>query len=110
VTGIGIFLGANDVSSATFVDHIAHMADLVGAEHVGIALDYAFEAEGLDGLTTANPAYWPPEEYGVKGVEFVPPEQLPEITETMVARGFEDREILGILGGNFLRVASRVWK
>jgi membrane dipeptidase len=110
VTGIGIFLGANDVSSATFVDHIAHMAELVGPEHVGIALDYAFEVEGLDGLTTANPAYWPPEEYGVKGVKFVPPEQLPEITETMVARGFKDREILGILGGNFLRVASRVWK
>ena len=33
-----------------------------------------------------------------------------EITETMVQRGFRDREILGVLGGNFMRVASAVWK
>jgi len=28
----------------------------------------------------------------------------------MVQRGFRDREILGVLGGNFMRVASEVWK
>jgi len=27
-----------------------------------------------------------------------------------VRRGFRDREILGVLGANFMRVASEVWK
>jgi microsomal dipeptidase-like Zn-dependent dipeptidase len=40
----------------------------------------------------------------------VPPKKLLEITEIMVQRGFRDREILGVLGGNFMRVASEVWK
>lgn len=111
VTGVSMFLAENDASSETFVDHIAHMADLVGAEHVGFALDYAFDAENVDDLVEGNSQYWPESAgYGRHPTSYVPPKQLPEITETMVKRGFKDREILGILGGNFMRVASQVWK
>lgn len=111
ITGVSLFLGENDTSSETFVNHIAHAADLVGAEHVGISLDYAFDAENIDGLLDANKAYWPEsEDYGRAPTSYVPPKQLMEITETMVRRGFKDREILGVLGGNFMRVASEVWK
>lgn len=111
INGVGLFLGDNDTSSETFVDHVAHVTDLVGAEHVGIALDYAFDAGGVDELVTANPAYWPASEgYGRAPTKYVPPKQLPEIAACMVRRGFADREILGILGGNFLRVAGQVWK
>lgn len=111
ITGVSLFLGENDTSSETFVDHIAHAAELVGAEHVGISLDYAFDAENVDGLLGANKTYWPETEgYGRWPTSYVPPKQLMEITETMVQRGFRDREILGVLGGNFMRVASEVWK
>ena len=111
INGVSLFLGENDTRSETFVDHIAHMADLVGAEHVGIALDYAFDAGDVDDLLEANQAYWPPsEDYGRWPTSYVPPKQLLEITETMVKRGFRDREILGVLGGNFMRVAGQVWK
>jgi len=111
INGVGFFLGENDISSATFVDHVAHMSDLVGAEHVGIALDYAFDAGDVDALLDANPNYWPPSEgYGSAPTAYVPPKQLLEITETMLRRGFRDREVLGVLGGNFLRVAGEVWK
>lgn len=111
VNGVSMFLGENDTRSSTFVDHIAHMADLVGAEHVGIALDYAFDADKVDDLVDGNSAYWPESAgYGRHPTSYVPPKQLREITETMVRRGFKDREILGILGGNFARVADEVWK
>jgi membrane dipeptidase len=111
INGVSMFLGENDTRSETFVNHIAHMADLVGAEHVGIALDYAFDAGNVDDLVEANQSYWPPhEDYGRWPTSYVPPEQLLEITEIMVKRGFRDREILGVLGGNFMRVASQVWK
>ncbi len=111
VTGVSMFLAENDISSETFVNHIAHMSDLVGAEHVGIALDYAFDAENVDDLVGDNGAYWPESEgYGKHPTSYVPPKQLREITETMVRRGFRDKEILGVLGGNFMRVATNVWK
>ena len=111
ITGVSLFLGENDISSETFVNHIAHAADLVGAKHVGISLDYAFDAENVDVLLDEHKAYWPEnEDYGRWPTSFVPPKQLMEITETMVQRGFKDREILGVLGGNFMRVASEVWK
>lgn len=111
VNGVSMFLGENDITSKTFVDHVAHMAGLVGAEHVGIALDYAFDADKVDDLVEGNSAYWPESAgYGRHPTSYVPPKQLREITETMVRRGFKDREILGILGGNFMRVASEVWK
>ena len=111
ITGVSLFLGENDTTSDTFVNHIAHTADLVGAEHVGISLDYAFDAEDVDGLLDTHKAYWPEnEDYGRWPTSYVPPKQLMEITETMMQRGFRDREILGVLGGNFMRVASAVWK
>lgn len=111
INGVGLFLGDNDISSETFVDHVSHVADLVGPEHVGIALDYAFDAGGVDDLVNANPAYWPKSEgYGQVATKYVPPSQLPEITACLVRRGFADQEIIGILGGNFMRVASQVWK
>jgi len=109
INGIGNFLGRNDISSTTFVDHVAHVAGLVGAEHVGVSLDYAFDAENVDGLVEGNSRYWPKEEYKTASL-YLPPEQLPEIVETMLQRGFSDPEITGILGGNFLRVAKAVWK
>jgi membrane dipeptidase len=109
INGIGNFLGKNDISSETFVDHVAHVAGLVGAQHVGVSLDYAFDAENVDSLVSGNSRYWPQEEYQTASL-YLPPEQLPEITETMVQRGFSDAEITGILGGNFLRVAKAVWK
>jgi membrane dipeptidase len=109
INGLGIFLGENDIGSARFVDHVAHMAGLVGAEHVGIALDYAFDSDSVEDLMEGHERYWPPEEYS-EASRFLPPEQLPEIVEVMLRRGFSDTDVRGILGGNFLRVARRVWK
>ncbi len=110
ITGIGIFLGANDISSETFVNHIAHAAGIAGPAHVGIALDYAFDADGIEDLVGDHADYWPKSEYPGGIVDYLPPEQLPEIVEVMLRRGFSEAEVKGILGGNFLRVAKAVWK
>jgi membrane dipeptidase len=109
VTGIGLFLG-NSIESSVFVDHVAYMADLIGPAHVGIALDYAFEVGGVEIALAEHPDYWPPNEYPGSSVGFVPPGQLKEITATMLERGFSEAEVRGILGENFLRVTSQVWK
>jgi membrane dipeptidase len=36
--------------------------------------------------------------------------QLPELTAGLLDRGYSERDVRGILGGNFLRVASQVWR
>ena len=35
---------------------------------------------------------------------------LPRATELMLERGLSEEDVIGILGGNFLSVAERVWK
>jgi membrane dipeptidase len=41
---------------------------------------------------------------------FAPPELLPEIADLLVAKGYSDGDVRGILGENFLRVARQVWQ
>lgn len=66
-------------------DHMEHIIDLIGVDHVGLGADY----DGF-GLTT--------------------PEHLddvskyPLITQELVRRGYSKEAIFKILGGNFLRV------
>ena len=45
-----------------------------------------------------------------ENVTYLQPEQLPKFTEILLARGYCEADVRGILGGNWLRVARQVWK
>ena len=69
------------------VDHICHVADLVGIDHVGIGSDF-------DGLG--------------KTVPVVPDvSQLVHLTRGMLARGMSESDIRKVWGGNFLRLLQK---
>jgi len=70
------------------VDHIRYMADVAGPAHVALGSDF-------DGIRVTP-----------RGLEDV--SRLPRLTELLVRRGFNDDEIRGILGANFLRVFRSV--
>ena len=109
ITGIGIFLGENDSSVSTFVNHIDYVRARVGIEHVGIGLDYVFDQSEMDFLAgQAN--IWPAGFGYQAGIKFVAPEDLPRVTEEMLRRGYGDNEVRAVLGGNLLRVAREVWR
>lgn len=110
INGIGVFLGANDTRSDTVVRHIDHVVQKVGARHVGIGLDYCFDMQELEDYVQQNPEIFPPEGGYADGIKFVMPEQLGEIVDAMLALGYNDDDISGILGANLLRVAREVWK
>ena len=111
VSGLGIFLGANDSSTETMVEHVCYLADLVGPEHVGLGLDHIYEELDLADELSARPDYWPPDQlYDTPNIKVVHPRQIAEICEQLVARGFAESEVTGVLGGNFLRVAAQVWR
>jgi membrane dipeptidase len=111
VNGLGSFLGANnDTSTETFVRHVEYIAELVGPEHVGIGLDYVYDQSELDDIVKQRPDLFPPEKGYEKGLQFVVPSRIPAIVTELVIRGWDQKDIKGLLGENNLRVAKQVWK
>ena len=76
------------VPLAKLVDHIEHAVRVAGVDHVGIGSDFDGFGVGPVGISSAA--------------------DLPRLTEALAARGFEDGDIVKILGGNFLRVFREV--
>jgi membrane dipeptidase len=77
------------VTVETVVDHIDHMVKVIGnTDHIGLGSDF-------DGVPSI-----------AKGLEDA--SKLPNLTKSLVARGYSDEEITGILGGNFLRVIKQI--
>ena len=66
------------------IDHFDYVIKLIGVDHVGIGSDF-------DGIESAP--------LGLDGVE-----DFPKITEALLERGYSKRDIMKILGGNFLRI------
>lgn len=110
VTGVGIFLGPKGPTVEHLVEHIDHMVDLVGPEHVGFGMDSVFHANTPHQPFTRSRDYWPERQYPDSGTGYVPPEAAPRLTQALLDRGYGDHDIRGILGENFLRVAKIVWK
>lgn len=71
------------------VDHIDHIVELVGPDHVGLGSDF-------DGIGTTP-----------EGLEDV--SKMPNITKELIKRGYSDRDVKKILGENFLRVFKEVF-
>jgi membrane dipeptidase len=112
INGVGIFLGDNDSSSESLVRAIDYGVQLVGPEHVGLGLDYVFDRAELDAFIAASATTFP-SGYGYTEsgpVQFASPAQLPEVASALVGLGYSTDAIKGILGGNFFRVASQVWR
>ena len=117
INGIGVFLGDDDISSANMSRHIMYYVQLIGADHVGIGIDYEINADsgsddgvtGLDIALSENPDFWPPEQYPGGAIKCAAPSQLREIASNLLAEGLSKAEVVGILGGNFRRVAKLVW-
>lgn len=110
INGVGIFLGHNDISSATYARHVDHVVQLVGPDHASIALDYVFDSAELDEYMAKMRHTFPPNLGYELGARFVPPEQLEDIVATLQGWGYRDEDLTAILGGNLIRLAQRVWK
>lgn len=98
-----------------FLDHIEYAVELVGAAHVGIGTDL-FGGQTL-GETVFRFQFGRqvPGAWGGYGIESKYVEGLdtvygwPNVTRGLVARGFNDSEIRGVLGENWLRVFAATW-
>ncbi len=82
------FVAKENPTVENVVDHIDHIVELVGPDHVGLGSDF-------DGIGQ------PP-----AGLEDV--SKMPNVTRVLVKREYSDEDILKILGGNHFRVFKEV--
>ncbi|MGH8319573.1 MAG: membrane dipeptidase [Steroidobacteraceae bacterium] len=111
INGVGPFIGEpREVSLDTMVRHIDYVSDLVGPEHVGLGLDYMtpshcqvmYDFYKGDVSKVALPGEPP---WG-----FLNPTQAPLLLSKLLAKGYSVEAVRGIMGQNFLRVATQVWR
>ena len=111
ICGIGPFLGDDDISTDLLLRHVDYIAERVGPRHVGFGLDYVFDQSHDDLPSSEDRDYWYPatQNYKLTTMKIKPPEDLPEIANALLARGYRLEEVSGFMGGNFLRVAEATW-
>ena len=110
INGIGLFLGNRRPTADDVVRHVDHVAQLVGARHVGLGIDFMFKSDELQEPGRGGAEIWPPEWGYGSGSRNLPPEVIPEVALRLAARGYPAAGIAGILGENLVRVARAVWK
>lgn len=88
-TFVSYFMAANgfDATLDHFLAHVQHMVDLIGPDHVGIGSDF-------DGADIC------------RGLESG--EKYPQITDALLARGYPEDAVRGILGENLRRIFRQV--
>jgi membrane dipeptidase len=102
------------VTIEAMLDHIDFIANLVGWQHVAIGTDWPLEADQktLDQafMTMIMEMGFRPEHNVTTEnlVGFTDYRDFPNITRGLVGRGYDDEQIRGILGENFLRVFEAV--
>jgi membrane dipeptidase len=99
-----------------FIDHIKYVVDLVGIDHAGIGTDnFQYETHythvGRSSFERTYPGF-----FGGYGTEekhaagFSTWAEWPNLTASLLRRGFSEDDTLKILGGNCLRVFEAVWR
>jgi membrane dipeptidase len=116
ITGVRMFVrGEEPTTIEHLVDHIDHVAKLVGVEHVGIGTDsdlLGYDALPADQAKKLRSYY--KQSYGFRDkidIEgFNHPKKMFDLTEALLRRGYGDADIVGVLGGNFRRLLGAVWE
>lgn len=106
VNGVGMFLGVSaEAIPAAMAKHLAHIAGIAGTERIGIGLDFMLLENSSYDFYHSHADRWP-RGYPPPPWDFLQPEQIGDLLAQLGHVGFSDIEIAGILGENYLRLAS----
>lgn len=129
-----MILGKPTASLDDLLDHVDYVNNLVGSKHIGIGGDIQevmshetlktrfrntqeLAAKRWKTIPNQDPETYPwlhyvkdinPETVYVEGFNTMA--KTLNVTKGLVARSYSDKEIIGILGGNFLRLFEKVWR
>lgn len=103
------YLGGTEASAEAIVRHLDYYAQLIGPQHVALGLDLVFNAAAVDAYMRARPDEWPmTKDPAWPGCRYARPEQILELTEILLARGYDAEDVLDILGRNYLRIYASI--
>jgi membrane dipeptidase len=115
ITGVRNFVkGSEPTTIEDVINHFDYVAKMIGVEHLGIGSD--IDLNGYDDM--------PPDQYkrlkeaykntyafrekiDIEGIDH--PKRMFDLTEALIRRKYNDADITGILGGNFMRVLKEAW-
>ena len=115
ITGVRNFVrGEEPTTVEHIVDHIDHVAQLTGIEHVGVGTDT--DLNGYDDMSpemnkmlraSYKGSYAFRDKLDTDG--FDDPAKFYHLTEALLRRGYGDDDVLLIMGGNFQRLLTEIW-
>ena len=115
ITGVRMFVKDKEPTTIEdIVDHIDHVAKLVGIEHVGIGSDSDLmgyddmpkdQYEKLKAAYKASYAFR--ERIDTDGFDH--PLKTYDLTAALLRRGYGEANIQAVLGGNFRRLLGATW-
>ena len=116
ITGVRMFVRDKEPTTIEHaLDHFDHVAKLIGPEHLGVGSD--IDLDGYDDMPPEinkqlragyKGSYGFREKIDIEGIDH--PKRMYDLTEGLIRRKYTDAQIEGILGGNFRRVLSEIWK
>ncbi|HWO01776.1 MAG TPA: membrane dipeptidase [Blastocatellia bacterium] len=115
ITGVRMFVKADEPTTIeNALDHFDHVAKLIGPEHLGVGSD--IDLYGYDKMPPElnkrlragyKGTYGFREKIDIEGLNH--PKRMFDLTEGLIRRKYSDKDIEGILGGNFARVLKQIW-
>lgn len=115
ITGVRMFVKNDEPTTIEHVlDHFDHVSKLIGPDHLGVGSDidlYGYDKMPPDQNRQLRAGYKGSygfrEKIDVEGLDH--PKRMFDLTEGLIRRKYSDKDIEGILGGNFKRVLSQIW-
>lgn len=102
ITAVRAFVrGGGSATLEDLLDHYQHVACIAGVEHVGIGSDCDLDPR-VPGSGQVKPAY------AIRGLDH--PRHVFDLAAGLLRRGFSDADVQLVLGGNFRRALSEIWR
>ena len=115
ITGVRMFVKGDEPTTIEHVlDHFDHVAELIGPQHLGVGSD--IDLYGYDAMppelnkrlrASYKGSYGFRERIDIEGLNH--PQRMFDLTEGLIRRKYSDKDIEGILGGNFKRALAQIW-
>ena len=115
ITGVRMFVKNDEPTTIEdYLNHFDHVRKLIGAEHLGVGSD--IDLYGYDKMppelnkqlrASYKGSYGFRDKIDIEGVNH--PKRMYDLAEGLLRRQYNDKDIDGILGGNFKRVLAQIW-
>ncbi|MER9451728.1 membrane dipeptidase [Mesorhizobium sp. M0254] len=110
LSGNNAYIGDEHGSMSAIFQHLDHVVQLIGPDHVGFGFDFVFEPALLDEFARQIEDEWPDSKNPAwKGFRFQRPKDVIELVQLMFDHGYPEDAVKKIVSGNFIRVCTEVW-